>query len=135
MPAKHYFYDFVVDASHLDMFGHVNNATYFELFEQARWALLEENGYGAEKIRQTQVGPTILEIKVKFMKELFPGDKIRVETVILSYYKKISVMQQQMFRNGELCCIAEFVMALFDLKSRKLIQPTKEWIEAVGWAE
>ena len=35
----------VISEAHLDSFGHLNNARYLELFEQARWDLITEGGF------------------------------------------------------------------------------------------
>jgi acyl-CoA thioester hydrolase len=56
--------DVLIRESHLDTFGHVNNATYLSLFEQARWDLIEAGGYGLRVIRQTGLGPVVLEAKI-----------------------------------------------------------------------
>jgi acyl-CoA thioesterase FadM len=55
----------VISESHLDSFGHLNNARYLELFEQARWDLITERGFGLDTIRRTRTGPTILEVEMK----------------------------------------------------------------------
>src|SRR5678815_336967 len=62
----------VISEAHLDSFGHVNNARYLELLEQARWDLITERGHGIDVIRRTRSGPTILEINIRFLRELGP---------------------------------------------------------------
>ena len=37
-----------------------------------------------------------------------------------------------MVRDEEICCTADFTIALFDLHARKLVLPTPEWLYAVG---
>ena len=61
-------YPIYIKESYLDTFGHVNNATYLTLLEEARWDLLNKNSYGLKKIQETGLGPTILEIKLSFLK-------------------------------------------------------------------
>ena len=39
-------YQLVIREQHLDTFGHVNNAKYLEILEEARWDLITGNGYG-----------------------------------------------------------------------------------------
>ncbi len=117
---------------YLDTFGHMNNATYLTLFEDARWDLITERGFGVDKIKQTGLGPTILEIKINFLSEIKLRENIIIETQMLRYEKKIGILSQQMLRSGEVCCTAEFVIGLFDLKQRKLVLPTEDWLYAVG---
>ena len=50
-----------ISEAHLDSFGHLNHARYFELFEQARWDIITERGFGIETINRTKTGPVILE--------------------------------------------------------------------------
>lgn len=132
MDYKIFSYPLLIKENHLDSFGHVNNATYLTLFEEARWEIITQNDFGLDKIRETGLGPTILEIKVRYIKEVFLRENVVIETQLLSYEKKIGRLMQTMKRNGEICCTAEIVLALFDLKQRKLIPPTPEWLRAVG---
>lgn len=133
MAGKVFYYPVVIKESNLDTFGHVNNANYLTLFEEARWDLITTNGYGLDKIRQTALGPTILEIKLKFSKELCLREKIMIESQMISYEKKIGRLSQKMIRDGDVCCAGEFVIALFSLAERKLVLPTSEWLHAVGF--
>ena len=42
-------------------------------------------------------------------------------------------MNQQMVKEtGETAAILDLTVGLMDLKARKLIEPTKEWLEAIG---
>jgi len=63
---------------HLDTFGHVNNATYLQLFEQARWDIITEHGYSLEEIHKMKQGPVVLEVNVKFLKELRNRENITI---------------------------------------------------------
>src|SRR5690348_2317482 len=127
-------YPVTIIESYLDVFGHMNNVTYLLLFEEARWELITQNGYGLKKIQESGLGPTILELSVRFLKELRLRDKITIETQLLSYKKKIGRLSQKMLLNGEVCCKAEFVIGLFSLTERKLVLPTPEWLHALGLA-
>lgn len=130
---KHlYTFPLTIQETYLDVFGHVNNATYLTLFEEARWDIITKNGYGLKKIMDTGIGPVILEIHIKFSRELRLRDEIIIETHIISHTKKVAKMMQKMIRNGEVCCTAEFTVGLFSLKERKLVHPTPEWMAAMG---
>ena len=73
-------YEVLIKESNLDTFGHVNNAVYLELFEEARWDLVTKNGYGLKEVLERKVGPIILEINIRFMKEIGLREKIKIET-------------------------------------------------------
>lgn len=132
MDWKMFTYPILIKETYLDTFSHVNNATYLTLFEEARWDLITKNGYGLKKIQETGCGPTMLEIKVCYLKELKLRDEIIIESRMLSYDKKIGKMEQKMVRSGEVCCTFELIFGLFSLKERKLILPTPEWLKAIG---
>lgn len=135
MIATIFTYPVLITESHLDTFGHVNNAVYLRLFEEARWDFLTRNHYGLHRIQTSQMGPTVLEIKLKFIRELRLRETVVIESRVLCYEGKTGVLSQKMLRHGELCCDAEFVMGFFDMVARKLILPTPEWLSAIGVGE
>ena len=125
-------YPLTIKETYLDSFGHVNNAVYLTLFEEARWDFINKNGYTLKKIKETGLGPTILEIDLRFKRELLPRDEIIIESQLTEYEKKIGILTQKMVRNEKLCCEAKYKFGLFDTKQRKLVLPTEDWLKAVG---
>lgn len=123
----------VISEAHLDSFGHLNNARYLELFEQARWDLITERGFGIDEIKRTRTGPTILEITLRFMRELAAREAVVIRTEMLSYERKIGKLRQQMIKaDGSVACEAVFTIGLFDVERRKLVEPTPAWLQAIG---
>jgi YbgC/YbaW family acyl-CoA thioester hydrolase len=118
---------------HLDSFGHVNNAQYLVLFEEARWEMITSRGYGLKQVMENGVGTVILSCSVKFKRELSLRDWIRIETELVSLEKKIGLIRQHIYResDGKLAALGEFQMGCFDLKERKLIQPSGDWLYAI----
>ncbi len=126
-------YPITIRETHLDLFGHVNNAVYLELFEEARWEIVEAGGYGLKKVQETGVGPTILDIHLQFKREIRNRDKITIRTWMTHRTPKLMTLRQVMVNaKGEDACIADFLMGLFDTRARKLVAPTPEWLRAVG---
>lgn len=133
MNAEKFTYPLLIRESHLDTFGHVNNATYFEILEEARWDIIAPRGYGIDRIRELQLGPVILTFNVSFLKELKLRQNIRVETQMISYERKIGEMKQDIYdESGALCFEATLKLGLMDMKARKLVPPTTEWLHAIG---
>jgi acyl-CoA thioester hydrolase len=133
MSAQHEYRLLVVEA-HLDTFGHVNNATYLQIFEQARWDLITRRGYGLDTIRATRLGPVILEANVRFRKEVHNRQEIVVRTQLLEYEGKIGKLRQRVYKltePEELACDATFTIALWDIDARKIVLPTPAWAHAV----
>ena len=129
-------YPLTILETHLDTFGHVNNAVYLQIFEEARWELITQNGYGLDKIKETGLGPTILEIKIRYSRELKPRTKIIIKTQLASYNGRIGTIKQWIVDHEQnKYCEAEFTMGLFDTKARKLVTPTSDWLKAIGFHE
>ncbi|WP_413290258.1 acyl-CoA thioesterase [Bdellovibrio sp. HCB337] len=127
-------YKLLIREGHLDTYGHVNNARYLDMYEEARWDLVTGRGYGFKKVHDIQQGPVILEVNLKFMKELRLREEITITTELVDYPGKIGRLKQQMIKpDGTVASEAIFVFGLFDLKARKMIEPTPEWKKAVGY--
>ena len=130
---KKHFYPVVILERYLDSFGHMNNAVYLDLFEQARWDWITAGGFGLEKIKASQMGPVLLEVNLKFKRELKLRTKIIIESQIANYETKIAEIHQNMIgEDGTLHCAAVLTMGFFNTQTRKLIQPPEEWLIAVG---
>lgn len=127
-------YETMIRESHLDAYGHVNNAVYLTLFEEARWQIITERGYGFKKVHETKKGPVILDVHMKFLKELGLRERIRITLEVLSYNGKISQLRQTMIKeNGDIACDMICTTGFFDLNARKLILPNPEWLAAIGF--
>src|SRR4051812_17059272 len=110
MSDKVFEYETVIREGHLDTLGHVNNAVYLDLFEEARWDLITQGGYGLEEVKKRQKGPVILEVNVKFRKELHLREKILIRTRVLEMGSKIGRLEQILLNEaGEHSAIAVFV--------------------------
>lgn len=126
-------YEILIREHHLDSYGHVNNATYLALYEEARWEAITQKGYGYKTVQETGLGPVILEIKLKFLKELKLRERILITLEVISYEGKICILRQQMLReNREVASEVTLTTAFFDLKNRKMILPNEAWLKAVG---
>lgn len=125
-------YKLLIRESHIDTLGHVNNATYLQIMEDARWEHITQRGYDLKKVQETKQGPVILEVTLKFLKEIHLREEIQVTMEVLDYQGKIGRLKQQVLKSdGSLAAEAIFVFGLFDLKERKLILPTPAWQAAV----
>ncbi|HEX2753034.1 MAG TPA: acyl-CoA thioesterase [Alphaproteobacteria bacterium] len=126
-------YDVLIRETHIDSLGHMNNAAYLTLFEEARWDWITAGGYGVAEIRQYKQSPIILEVTVKFMREVLLREKLRIVSEITSYEGKVGNLKQVMQRaDGTVCSEAFFKMGFFDLDTRRLIEPTPRWRQALG---
>lgn len=135
MPGPHEFELQIVER-HLDTFGHVNNARYLEIFEEARWDWITGRGFGFDTIHRLQQGPTVLSCMMQFRREVHNRERVRVLTEMLSYVNKTGECKQSLINaSGNVACEATFVVGLFDLKSRRLVPPTPEWLHALDFSD
>ncbi|MBU0551651.1 acyl-CoA thioesterase [Myxococcota bacterium] len=122
---------FFIYETYLDLYGHVNNAKYMELYEQARWDWLNQSSLGADFIKSTNVGPVILKVEIEFIKEIKSRQTINIYTWVARHEKKIFYIEQEMrFPNGDLASRATFTGGLIDLNIRRLVEPNDVWIMA-----
>ncbi|MCB0516783.1 MAG: acyl-CoA thioesterase [Chitinophagales bacterium] len=125
-------YEMTIKEFHLDTFGHVNNATYLQIYEEARWQFITEKGYGLQKILQTGLGPVIVEINMRFIKELRLREKITIHSQTGDYNGRIGTIKQWITdREGNICSDIALKVGLFDTRQRKLVEPTQEWLDAI----
>lgn len=133
MQFETFHYPLTILERHLDTFGHVNNAAYLQILEEARWDLITARGFGMYEIIKSGIGPTILECNIRFIKELRLRQDIVIVSQTQSYERKICMMKQSILNEtGKICAEAMFTVGLFDTKERKLIPPTPEWLHAIG---
>jgi len=127
-------YQVLIQEHHLDTFGHVNNASYVMLYEEARWDFITKGGFGLSRVQELQVGPVILDLKVRFKRELKNRETIKIVSQVKDVLNdKIMILEQSMI-NGEdkIASDAIFTIGLFDMKERKLIRANEEWLKAIG---
>ncbi len=130
---KEFEYKVMIRESHLDSYGHVNNATYVELYEEARWEFLEQGGFGFKYIHDYKEGPVVLEINVKYRKELNNREIITIRSYDFFVKGKILKMKHQMIKeNGDVASEADLTFGYMNLKERKLILPPRPWLEKFG---
>lgn len=126
-------YHVTIKESHLDTFGHVNNAVYLQLFEEARWEIITKNGYGLKEVILLKKGPVILDVHLEFRHELNLREQVVIETQMEPFKGKVSVIQQDILnKQNKIACKAKFTHAFFDLEKRRIIEPSEEWLRALG---
>ncbi len=133
-----YEYEKTILEQHLDTFGHVNNAVYLMLYEEARWDFITKNGLGLKEILESKVGPVLLDLQLTFKSELGNREKIKIISQARTEMRNKFVMQldQKMVKeNGKVASTLTLSVGMMDLKERKLISPSAEWLKALGIEE
>ena len=130
-----FYYEMMIREHHLDSYGHVNNATYVEILEEARWECITQRGYGYKEVQQQKKGPVILDLQVAFRKEVKLREIVKISVQTDPMKGKIGVINQKILKaDGALAAEAKVTYGMFDLNARKLIDPTPEWLKAIGFA-
>lgn len=133
-----YEYELQILERHLDTFGHVNNATYLELYEEARWDMMAQHNIGIKEILEKRIGPVLLDLHLTFNAELLNREKVKVITQgrVKMRNKYVMIIDQKMLKpNGKVASTLEIQIGLMDLDKRKLIPPTQEWLTSLGVEE
>lgn len=128
MHSEKHIYQTQIRETHLDFMGHVNNATYISLLEEARWELIHEYGIGLTEILKEGQGPVILNINIDYLKEIKNREVINIETLFSAFENKVGTVNQKIYNaSGQLACKAGIQFGIIDFQSRKLIVPSDSW--------
>jgi acyl-CoA thioester hydrolase len=65
----------------LDSYGHVNNAVFYNYFEQARWELFQKKDL-LEIINAKNLYLVVTEINIRYQHELKLGDEVDIITIL-----------------------------------------------------
>ena len=133
-----YEYELTILEHHLDTFGHVNNANYLSLYEEARWDFITKNNLGLREILETKIGPVLLDLQLTFKSELKNREKIKIISQARPEMRNKFVMlldQKMIKEDGKTASTLTISVGLMDLNARKLISPTPEWLKALGLEE
>lgn len=133
-----YEYDKMILEHHLDTFGHVNNAVYLSIYEEARWDFITRNGLGLDQILASKIGPVLLDLNLTFKSELGNREKIKIVSQARPEMrnKYVMVLDQKILKeSGKVASTLTISVGMMDLQLRKLIAPTKEWLKALGLEE
>jgi YbgC/YbaW family acyl-CoA thioester hydrolase len=127
-------YHQLITEGQLDSFGHVNNAKYLEIFEAARWDFITSSGFGLAVVKAEMIGPVIMDVHIKYKRELNNREEIKVVSQCLEVKNRMIITLQQEIINqeGRLASHAIFSVGLMDLECRKLITMTPRWLVAMG---
>lgn len=90
---------FKIRSFHTDRFGHVNNARYLELLEEARWQFAEHHGL-VELLNAENLGFIIMELNLRFRLPIVEGEMIQVATSLISLGSDLGEVEQLIRKDG-----------------------------------
>ncbi len=132
--AQQFHFDLLITEKHLDTFGHVNNATYLQIYEEARWDFVTDRGFGLKEVQKNQLGPVILSLELQFKREICNREVIHITSQYQGMHNHLvsNIHQEMINADGKVCSTLDLKIALFDLQARKILRPTQAWFEALG---
>ena len=107
---------------HCDFYGHVNNARYLELFEEARWRYLEEGldlGYWKER----HMGFVVVAVTLNFRRPAGLNTPLLINSSIDRLGGRSGIIRQEMLNEetGKTIADAELTFAVIDLRTGKAL--------------
>ena len=101
---------------HEDRFGHVNNARYLELLEEARWADFERRGVDAGFLKENGVFPVVVRLSIAYRRPASAGDTVNVSVDVKSAGRRKIVLAQEIRLDGSetVCAEAEIEVVFLD---------------------
>jgi acyl-CoA thioester hydrolase len=123
-----------LDWSEMDMFGHINNVSYFKYIQASR-----VNYWGSIGLTQLhsemKLGPILASTSCNFLKPLFyPGDIVVEASVSFIKNTSFGIRHQILNSNNELAATADDVIVLYDfIQNEKVAMPLdlRQKIEAL----
>ena len=114
---------FKVRSTQVDIFGHLNNAAYLEIYEWARWEWSEDSGDDPVKwVQEKEIGPAILHVDLSFSKEIRLHEEITVRTWYHSMERIRAQIAQEMIKaDGQVASKVLITYVMIDLNTRKVI--------------
>lgn len=121
-----------IEPKHIDGYGHVNNAVYLQLFEQARWDWISKGGGSRDMIEALGVGPVVVQIEIRFSRELLVNENIIIKSANEGTLGKTYWLSQTIYKdNGDIACKSRFRLAFIDIKKRVIVDPPQKWIDVL----
>jgi len=117
----------------LDTQGHLNWAEYLHYAEHARWELLAAAGITQGGLLATGFGPVVLDVSVKFRRELRGGDEVDVSCAfVFEGLKTFRILQDFKRPDGRVAASLASTSGLLDLRERRLIEDPDKHLRALA---
>ena len=117
---------------HVDVYGHVNNARYLELIEEARWVMVEKY-IDLDDWKEKGWSFLIVNINIRYTRPAFLGETIEIRSGITRLEKKMGVINQKIFLKGTDTIIADadvtFVVADSSGRATRIEGPLRAALE------
>ena len=119
-----------IDWSEMDLFGHVNNVSFFKYLQGSRFNYWEQTGI-TKMHKEKNIGPMLASTNMQFKKPLFYPGKVTIKCKI-GFIKNTSFSMQHVLLNdkGEVAAEAEDIIVMFDFNKNEKASVPKSVLEA-----
>ena len=126
-------YSVTVREHNLDTLGHLNNASYLQLFEEARWDFSNKGGFGLDWVLSNKQSPIVLKAEMSFRKEVLNREALLIKSEFEGFKNSLigSFKQKMIKSNKKVASILSIDIGFMDLKERKLMNFPKNWVYMV----
>jgi acyl-CoA thioester hydrolase len=109
-----------------DSYNHVNNATYLNYLEYARWEVLRDVGFDYEKAVKSGYGIYIARVEIDYKKPALMDDLLTIKTWPVKKGAVSGTFAQEIYHGDDLLAAAKVTWAFVDSKGTPVKMP-KEW--------
>ena len=126
-------YSLIVREHNLDILGHLNNASYLQLFEEARWDFSNKGGFGLDWVLLNKKSPVVVKAEMSFRKEVLNREKLLIKSEFLGFQNSLigSFKQKMIKENKKVASILSIDIGFMNLQERKLMNFPKKWVQMV----
>lgn len=108
-----------------DVYGHLNNANYLHLYEEARANALDLVGMSVEELNKNGLQIYVTEIQLKYIKGLPIGENVIVKSNIIKSTRATFIWEQKIIDSTETICNIAMIKGAF-IKNGKPTRLSKE---------
>jgi len=119
----------------MDMFGHINNVSFFKYIQASRVNYWEVCGF-SKTFKETGIGPMLLSTGCRFVQPLFYPGNITIEASV-TFIKNTSfgISHRILNDKGELAAEAEDVIVVFDFNKNEKVPISAALKESIAAIE
>jgi thioesterase-3 len=112
---------------HCDFYGHVNNARFLELLEEARWSYLEDS-LDLAKWNELNLGIVVASLTINYRRPAPVDIVLEIRSTVGEMGAKTGVIHQEVFNQGtgKLVADADITFAVVDTKTGRAVPMTGE---------
>ncbi|MCW2241748.1 thioesterase family protein [Azospirillum canadense] len=112
-----------VEEDWIDLYGHMNMVRYVALFDELGYVLLDHWGLGESYTRETGRGLFVVDVAVRYRRELRAGTPVAVAMRLLDSDDKrlLSLLELRRTDDGTVAATMEQLSIQVDLGTRKVV--------------